>query len=355
MSAQITHPFGEDNSRTERLIERINRFSRRVGLLGFIGLLENLSFAFDFLSVTQLFYPFFLLFFIPLIIGIVQYVGGHARSWLSDDKAVGRNETEEKPTDWVESGYEQGILKRLQMLWLLVHPNIALRGFVQTFGNLVIMIRHRGNVPDARTYESDVDYRLPFDGEWTVLNGSPDPWYSHSWSLLQQRYAHDFVITDDEGRTHDGSGGPEAFYCFDEPLLAPADGTVVAAKGGHRDYHRTTGWFDPLQWRLRGNYVIIKHADDEYSCLAHLKEGSICVSEGDTVERGEQIGRCGHSGNSTEPHLHFHVQDSPNFYFGMGLPVEFSSTTSDHPDGEPTHYDRTYVHSGQIVSYDPEA
>jgi hypothetical protein len=182
-----------------------------------------------------------------------------------------------------------------------------------------------------------------------VVNGSPDKRYSHSWFPVRQRYAYDFVITDDAGSTHDGGDGVESFYCFDEPILAPVDGTVVRAKDGHRDHHRTTGWIDPLQYRLAGNYVVIKHAENEYSFLAHLKQGSVCVESGDHVERGQEIGRCGHSGNSSEPHLHFHVQDHAIPYIGAGLPIQFDAATN-HPDSQPSERTQTYIHCGQTIT-----
>ncbi len=68
---------------------------------------------------------------------------------------------------------------------------------------------------------------------------------------------------------------------------------------------------------------MIKHNDQEYSFLAHFIPGSIKVKEGDTVKRGQVIGKCGNSGHSTEPHLHFHFQDHPNFYLGRGIPIKF--------------------------------
>jgi murein DD-endopeptidase MepM/ murein hydrolase activator NlpD len=57
--------------------------------------------------------------------------------------------------------------------------------------------------------------------------------------------------------------------------------------------------------------------------LAHLQKGSICVSEGQDVKAGMPLGRVGHSGNSTGPHLHFQLMDSPNLFTAKGLPCAF--------------------------------
>lgn len=59
-----------------------------------------------------------------------------------------------------------------------------------------------------------------------------------------RRYAYDLVVTDDRGRTHEGDGDrPEEFHCYENPVVVPTDGVVVATSNGHRDYHRTDGWF----------------------------------------------------------------------------------------------------------------
>ncbi|WP_231727972.1 M23 family metallopeptidase [Haloferax profundi] len=169
--------------------------------------------------------------------------------------------------------------------------------------------------------------------------------------MLAQRYAYDFVVTDDKGATHNGDGsGPEDYYCYGDPVVSPADGVVVAASDGHRDYHRAGGWLDPRQRDMRGNYLTIKHADGEYSLFAHLKEDSIRVLEGERVERGERIGRCGHSGNSTEPHLHFQLQDRPSFFRSMGLPIQFENALVRDPDGETEKFESAYIREGQRVT-----
>jgi len=92
-----------------------------------------------------------------------------------------------------------------------------------------------------------------------------------------------------------------------------------------------------MDWLTRdiaGNSVLIKHADGEYCLLAHLKRGSVRVRTGQTVKQAQEIGRCGHSGNSTEPHLHFQFQNGKIFYFSSGLPVKFTgfSPKNDEPE-----------------------
>jgi murein DD-endopeptidase MepM/ murein hydrolase activator NlpD len=100
---------------------------------------------------------------------------------------------------------------------------------MQLLGSLVAIGRHRGSLPDPETYDQSTSYRLPVEGTWTVVNGSPIKEYSHSWFPATQRYAYDFVITDEEGRSRPAGTDTsiENYYCYDQPVLAPADGVVV--------------------------------------------------------------------------------------------------------------------------------
>jgi murein DD-endopeptidase MepM/ murein hydrolase activator NlpD len=62
------------------------------------------------------------------------------------------------------------------------------------------------------------------------------------------------------------------------------------------------------------------------------------------------VGHCGNSGNSTEPHLHFHVQDHPNFFLGMGLPVQFECIEIEHPTKNISEkHEQAYIGAGQRV------
>lgn len=188
-------------------------------------------------------------------------------------------------------------------------------------------------VDEPDYYDQKTSYTLPFRGEWYVFNGGPDRSTSHSWDIVAQRYAYDFVITDDAlKRWREGARGTDLddYLCYAKPILSPADGTVVEVRNDVRDAPRPgTGWMDPFAVDIRGNYVVIEHAEDEYSVLAHLVPGSITVREGEEVPRGQELGRCGNSGNSSEPHLHFHVQDRRDFFTAAGLPVGFDGVSVD--------------------------
>ena len=87
-----------------------------------------------------------------------------------------------------------------------------------------------------------------------------------------------------------------------------------------------------------GNHVIIDHGNGEFSFLCHLRNGSVKVKPGDKVTKGQEIARCGNSGNTSEPHLHYHLQATGKFGDGDGLPAQFRDVVIDGKDvarGEP--------------------
>ncbi len=83
------------------------------------------------------------------------------------------------------------------------------------------------------------------------------------------------------------------------PIYAAADGVVI------KTANLTTSY---------GTYVVIQHAGGLQSWYAHGTSGSICVSPGQTVSRGQQIMKSGNTGNSQGPHLHFEVRVAPYNY-----------------------------------------
>ena len=149
------------------------------------------------------------------------------------------------------------------------------------------------------------------------MNGGATKRTSHSWGLPNERYAYDFLKAANSRK--ENSRGKRLslsdFPSFGQPIVAPADDMFVRARDGQRDYpFPGSGAVDMWCRDIRGNHILINHQQDEYSLLAHLRKGSVSVTVGDVVRAGEKIGECGNSGHSTEPHLHFHVQDNPSFY-----------------------------------------
>jgi len=150
----------------------------------------------------------------------------------------------------------------------------------------------------------------PLAGEWAMLAGGRSVLISHHYPTPIVSNAVDFVRLDEEGRGHDGDRKREtAWYGFDEPVLSPADGTVVSVSDVHPDEPvGNTG-----QKPSYGNHILIDIGGGHYAVLAHLRQGSARVSKGERVLLGQQIAAVGDSGDSLVPHLHFQVQDSPDF------------------------------------------
>jgi murein DD-endopeptidase MepM/ murein hydrolase activator NlpD len=184
-------------------------------------------------------------------------------------------------------------------------------------------------------YVTHTPLRLPFDGAWTVAWGGRSVGQNRHAVVRNQRFAYDFVVVR-KGAEHKESGKANTDYgCYGEPILAPGAGTVVMAVDGVAD--NTPGVMN--RDSLAGNHVVIDHGQKEFSFLAHLQKGSVRVKVGDKVEPGATIGTCGNSGNTSKPHLHYHLQNSPVLADGDGLPAQFRDYTADgkHVDvGEPT-------------------
>ena len=195
----------------------------------------------------------------------------------------------------------------------------------QLLSKIYVKIAHRPPLPSKDNYTCKADYILPFTGKWTVFNGGVDKEISHSWGEYSQRYAYDFIILDDEGKSFAGDNtSVDSYFCYDKDVIAPADGQVVKVSKRHKDsrVNGTKVYCDT--WDIRGNFIVIKHAEDEYSVVAHLAPGSITVSVGDSVRQGEVIAKCGNTGNTSEPHLHFQLQTGKSFFTSAGLPIAFN-------------------------------
>jgi murein DD-endopeptidase MepM/ murein hydrolase activator NlpD len=177
-------------------------------------------------------------------------------------------------------------------------------------------------------YQTRTRLQLPFDDEYFVFWGGRSVEQNYHAAHAGQRFAMDLLVVRD-GRSHRGEGQRnEDYFCFGRPILAPADGKVVEVVEGVAD--NVPGQMNAAQ--LTGNRVILDHGNDEYSVLAHLRQGSVRVAQGQVVRGGTHLGDCGNSGNSSEPHLHYQLQAGPEFGVSAALPAQFSDYVA---DGQP--------------------
>jgi hypothetical protein len=216
--------------------------------------------------------------------------------------------------------------------------------------NMVMGMTPIMQVPLPPDPAADVDvatmFRLPFDGAWMVIWGGESEFRNYHSPVPQQRYAHDIVIWRD-GATYAGGGTRnEDYHCYGQPQYAPADGTIVTVVDEYPD--ATPGVVidgDPGV-HPAGNHIVIEVAEGEYVLMAHFIPGSIAVTEGDIVSTGDLVGLTGNSGNSSEPHIHIHMQTGPDMLdpSTVGLPMAFTNVLV---NGEPVASAR--IEQGQIV------
>ncbi|WP_372635737.1 M23 family metallopeptidase [Cohnella sp.] len=174
--------------------------------------------------------------------------------------------------------------------------------------------------PDTDAARTKSAYGLPFTGEWTVFWGGENVFENYHYAVDSQRYAYDLVQVRD-GYTYQGDKTKnESYYAFGQPIVAPRDGTVAAVVDGIAD-NEPVGRTDPEN--PAGNVVVIDHGDGEFSILAHLQKGSVSVQIGDKLSKGDQVGLCGNSGNSSEPHLHFQVSDGKELFDSKSIRVHW--------------------------------
>jgi len=195
-------------------------------------------------------------------------------------------------------------------------------------------------------YTVNTKLMLPFSSEWFVYQGGRDIYQNSNALRDAERYSLVFTVLKD-GQPFSGDGTRnDQFYCYGQPVAAPADGTVVMVNDTYAD--NLPGRSEQVM--PNGNRVLLSHGHQEYSLLLHLKQGSIKVKSGDKVKQGDVVGECGNSGNSPAPHLEYRLQNSRGVPFPFTLPAQFVNYVADGKSvdkGEPVR--------GQFVRNGAEA
>jgi hypothetical protein len=175
-------------------------------------------------------------------------------------------------------------------------------------------------------FQNAVLARAPFDGKWFVSWGGENKRDNQHFGTSSQALAIDIrkVIEDSGGQTMSGDPQKNASYgCWAQPIYSPIDGIVEVSVDGVPD--NIPGELNRPS--ALGNYVMVRSASGFVVVLAHFKQGSVAKPAGAAVKAGELLGQCGNSGNSTEPHLHLHVQSGISMERSVALRMVFPYLT----------------------------
>lgn len=125
---------------------------------------------------------------------------------------------------------------------------------------------------------------------------------------------------------------------FGEPVLSPADATVLRVVDGVRDHacrqsrlaRLCGGLLDAVRElvgarAVLGNHVVLDCGGGRYAVLPHLQRRSVRVSPGDRVLPGQVVGSAGCSGAVAEPQAQLLVVDSPRLRSAAGVPFRVAS------------------------------
>jgi hypothetical protein len=192
----------------------------------------------------------------------------------------------------------------------------------------------------------DLSRKLPHIGPplagkgWVAANGCCHPDSIHRSSSLTvnggiyfaQRFAIDWILLDDAGQlVHGDPSDVHNYPCYGASALAVADATVVESLDELDDQKPGT-LPDPKTITLQnvdGNHVVLDVGDGVFAFYAHLQRGSALVKSGDRVKRGQILGKVGNTGNTSAPHLHFHLMEGTSVLGSNGIPYAIDSFAID--------------------------
>ena len=165
--------------------------------------------------------------------------------------------------------------------------------------------------------------RLPFEGNWYVA--AEHSALDNHRRFVAEAFAYDFLKIGPDGRSYQGTGGRNSdYFAYGLDVLAAADGEVVYMRNDIPE--NVPG--QAMAATPGGNAIVIRHSDTLYTYYAHMRPGGMQVGVGDQVLEGEPIGEVGNSGDSVEPHIHFHAMSDSDPGLGPGIPALFENWIS---------------------------
>jgi hypothetical protein len=193
--------------------------------------------------------------------------------------------------------------------------------------------------PEAATYTVapiEIETKIPHIGAplsgdgWVAFNGCCAVGVHRSSSIacngsinLAQRFAIDWLQLGKNGKLVNGDAADVHGYVgYGAEILAVADGTVVGFDDSLDDQKPGT-MPDPKTINIGnvdGNHIVLDLGGGVYAFYAHLQRGSLTVKLGDHVKHSQVLAKLGNTGNSSAPHLHFHLMQSPSVLCSNGIP-----------------------------------
>jgi murein DD-endopeptidase MepM/ murein hydrolase activator NlpD len=166
---------------------------------------------------------------------------------------------------------------------------------------------------------------------WVAANGCCNPDITHRGSVQSingalydsQRFAIDWMRLDEQGRlVHGDESDVKNYSDYGADVLAIANGKVVSVLNNLDD--QIPGRLpEPSSITIEtvdGNHVVLDLGGGRFAFYAHLQKGSINVHPGDEVKKGAVLGKLGNTGNTSAPHLHFHIMNRPSPMAADGIP-----------------------------------
>lgn len=156
-------------------------------------------------------------------------------------------------------------------------------------------------LPKLKRNLTNLDF--PVKGEWLTLKGSGTETEISGPKNKNPKFVFDFTMRDAKGKAYRTDGkSNEDYYAFSQKIYSPCDGQVIYVNSGAED--NTPGTKAEI-----GNEIVIRTENNEYLSIFHFQKDSIQVKKGQKLGKGQLIGLCGNSGNSSEAHIGFCIQN----------------------------------------------
>jgi hypothetical protein len=171
---------------------------------------------------------------------------------------------------------------------------------------------------------------------WVAINGCCGPDGVHRAASVTvngkiyfaQRFAIDWMLLDRAGRLVDGDPSDVHSYPdYGADVMAVGDGTIIDTLDT-LDNQVPGRLPDPKTINIHnvdGNHIVLDLGNGFFAFYAHLQKASVLVKPGQRVKRAQILAKLGNTGNTSGPHLHFHIMASPSVLGSNGLPYVIDS------------------------------